>query len=479
MIGKVLRGRRADGLLRYLFGPGTRNEHTNPRLVAGWVDPDLVEPELGPDGRYDTAGLARLLHGPLRMVSARAARSKELAYPVWHCVLRAAPEDRRLDDAAWARITGEVMRRTGLDGRDAGVASVRWVAVRHADDHVHIVATLAREDGRVAWRPWEYLRVREACRWAEETYGLRVTNAGDRTAAARPSRAETERATRMGKPEPARVTLRRAVRQAAAVTASSAQFVSHLSAAGYEVELRYSHLRPEEVTGYKVGMRDWTNRAGEPVWFAGRSLAPDLTWPKLSARWGATMSRGDQPAGNVWRAARAQARQAEAELGANPDVVDRVSAGTADLLCAVAMVDDQWRGADEAFARAGRRAGGGTLAYSATGARLRLAAQAVHAAVPGGSAATGEDWWRLAQQLLRLAETISRAHAARERNDQAAAARIAADHLSDITRAVGQTGGHHQSPPRAQMTPSTARPPGRPPAGPRPDHPGPGRHRSP
>ena len=25
---------------------------------------------------------------------------------------------------------------------------VRWIAVRHAEDHVHIVATLARQDGR-------------------------------------------------------------------------------------------------------------------------------------------------------------------------------------------------------------------------------------------------------------------------------------------------------------------------------------------
>ncbi|WP_433347275.1 hypothetical protein ACQP25_29610 [Microtetraspora malaysiensis] len=37
------------------------------------------------------------------------------------------------------------MNRTGLarDGDDDGV---RWVAVRHADDHIHIVATLARQD---------------------------------------------------------------------------------------------------------------------------------------------------------------------------------------------------------------------------------------------------------------------------------------------------------------------------------------------
>jgi hypothetical protein len=58
------------------------------------------------------------------------------------------------------------MHHTGLapEGDDLGV---RWVAVRHAADHIHIVATLARQDGT---RPkvWnDFYRVREACQEAE------------------------------------------------------------------------------------------------------------------------------------------------------------------------------------------------------------------------------------------------------------------------------------------------------------------------
>src|SRR5215469_4384718 len=102
------------------------------------------------------------------------------------------------------------MHHTGLapKGDEAGV---RWVAVRHADDHIHIVATLARQDGT---RPrfWnDFYRVREACRSAEEQLGLRMTPSADRTAARRPSRAETEQATRRGWGEPPRLTLRRHV----------------------------------------------------------------------------------------------------------------------------------------------------------------------------------------------------------------------------------------------------------------------------
>src|SRR5258708_18480664 len=59
-------------------------------------------------------------------------------------------------------------------------------------------------------------RVREACRAAEERYGLRRTAPGDRTAAPPPSRAESEKANRNGRNEPPRVTLRRAVSHGAA-----------------------------------------------------------------------------------------------------------------------------------------------------------------------------------------------------------------------------------------------------------------------
>jgi hypothetical protein len=62
VIGKVLRGERVDGLLRYLFGPGRANEHTAPHLVASWDGaPAKLEPGLLPDGRRDVGPLSALL----------------------------------------------------------------------------------------------------------------------------------------------------------------------------------------------------------------------------------------------------------------------------------------------------------------------------------------------------------------------------------------------------------------------------------
>lgn len=161
VIGKVLRGTSAARLLYYLYGPGKAHEHTDPHLVAGFCDPVDLEPERRPDESRDFRRLAGLLNQPLA-----ALAGPGYPQPVWHCSVRAAPEDRMLSDQEWAQVAAAVMDRTGLApaGDDLGV---RWVAVRHGPDHVHIVATLARQDGTRP-RIWnDFYRVREACQDAE------------------------------------------------------------------------------------------------------------------------------------------------------------------------------------------------------------------------------------------------------------------------------------------------------------------------
>ena len=57
--------------------------------------------------------------------------------------------DPYLSDAQWRDIAEELMHRLCLAPRgDSG--GVRWVAIRHADDHVHVVATDAPVDERTA-----------------------------------------------------------------------------------------------------------------------------------------------------------------------------------------------------------------------------------------------------------------------------------------------------------------------------------------
>jgi hypothetical protein len=140
MIGRVYRGRDTAGLLDYLYGPGRRDEHVAPHLLASWDGaPATLEPPASPErpGRYEVARLARLLDAPLRL------RERPPERHVWHCALRVAEADRRLTDAEWRAVAEEVVARTGFAprGDDGGC---RWVAVRHADDRIHRTAAIRR-----------------------------------------------------------------------------------------------------------------------------------------------------------------------------------------------------------------------------------------------------------------------------------------------------------------------------------------------
>jgi hypothetical protein len=101
-----------------------------------------LEPDRRPDGSADLRRLSCLLAQPLA-VTVGANYDK----PVWHCSVRAAPGDRALSDDEWADVAAGIMDRTGLAPED-GYCAVRWAAVRHAPDHIHIVAMRARQDGR-------------------------------------------------------------------------------------------------------------------------------------------------------------------------------------------------------------------------------------------------------------------------------------------------------------------------------------------
>jgi hypothetical protein len=250
MIGKARpRGSRVSGLIYYLYGPGRNEEHTDPHLIAGWRHPAELEPPLRQDGHRDFRHLTGLLQQPHDALGERG-----FDCPVWHCSVRAAPGDRMLSDEEWAQVACEIMHRTGLAPYGQEDEAVRWVAVRHATDHIHIVAMLARQDGTRP-RLWnDYYRVGEACRATEDRYGLRHTAPRDRTAARRPTRAESEKARRHGLHEPPRVTLRHAVATAAAAASNEREFFAYLDAAGINVRRRHSTCNPGEITGYAVAL---------------------------------------------------------------------------------------------------------------------------------------------------------------------------------------------------------------------------------
>jgi len=455
VIGRVYRGRKVGGLVRYLYGPGRHNEHQNPHLVASWSgcapqELAVVEPEWIGVGERDYRGLVAELEAPARYAE-RGERN-----PVWHCPLRTAPADRVLTDGEWAAVATDLMHRTGIAprGDDGGC---RWVAVRHDEVSIHVVAVLARQDGARAHPANDWHQVRAACLAAEARYGLQVTAPADKTAARHTTRAETEKATRSGQVVPARDWLRGQVQYAAAGARGPAAFLDRLRVAGVVVRERRD---PDgRLSGYAVGRRE---QVGETVLFGGGKLAADLSLPKLVARWDATGGGGEaavpvaavvEPAARaaLWEQASGAAAQAAEEVRLVIDTATRgaavdsgdAAAAAAEVLAGVSRLiegdaDGPLTQAARDYDRAARESRGRPVTGTAGGSALRAAALqlAQVGRRPGRSEAAQVAL--LVAQIGRLSVSIARLREAQDRQAQAAAARRAAV-------AIGQANGHWTS----------------------------------
>ncbi|WP_326593641.1 relaxase/mobilization nuclease domain-containing protein [Streptomyces brevispora] len=292
MIANIVKpGHKTRGVLNYLYGPGRANEHTDPHLIASW---DGLAPDPGRDSEATLAQLTTALD--LRVKQARDKAPKE---HVWHCSVRAAPEDRALSDEEWATVARRVLNAAGI-APDGDPDACRWVAVRHAEDHIHIVATKVRGDLRPA-RNWnDFLRADKELVSIEKEYGLRQVPRGDRTAAKRPTRAEQEKARRTGNARTSREHLRTIVRTAVSAATTAAELFQIIEGTGALVDVQ--HLPSGDVRGYKVALNGDTNAQGEPVWFSGSTLAPDLSYPKIAERLTATETKLTERTGaTAWR----------------------------------------------------------------------------------------------------------------------------------------------------------------------------------
>ncbi|WP_327255894.1 relaxase/mobilization nuclease domain-containing protein [Streptomyces sp. NBC_01244] len=268
-------GSRTIGLIRYLYGPGTHEEHTDPHLVAAW---DSLVPDPGRDPKATYADLQRLLDQPVEALP----KSRRPTEHVWHLSIRAAPEDPILSDEQWGDIARRMVAATGI-APEGDAAACRWAAVRHADDHIHIIATPVREDGRRPRRHNEAKRSQAEARLIEADYGLRRLTTGDGTAAQRPTSAERHKADRHQRERTPREELRESVRRAAAGARSEEEFFGRLTHAGLLVKRRVAPSG--DLLGYTVALPDDRNKNGEPVFYSGSKLAPDLSLPRVRERW--------------------------------------------------------------------------------------------------------------------------------------------------------------------------------------------------
>lgn len=324
MIPNVTRGGKAAGLMAYLEGPGKANEHTEPHLVAGHsavVEKSMLGERLD---RQWALSLAHQLDMPRRVfgtevmwaetkkvdariaagatkVEARAAEKFDAN--VWHCSLSLRADEGELSDEKWGAIAADFMKEMGFDDADDPRPSARWVAVRHGlsaegNDHIHIAASMVREDGTKVpaftvdgegRKVGDYKRAQRAVNMLEHRYGLNVLTSRELDRGTRGvTPAELQKAKRTGLGEPDRRTLERTVRACATASRTEAEFVRRLRAQKVLVRPRYDKGSTGTVVGYSVAATPTdAARAGgaTPVWFGGGRLAKDLTLPRLRDEW--------------------------------------------------------------------------------------------------------------------------------------------------------------------------------------------------
>ncbi|MGN9755436.1 relaxase/mobilization nuclease domain-containing protein [Streptomyces sp. SD31] len=438
-------GSNTRGLLAYLYGPGRHDEHLDPHIVAGFAM--LGMPDPGRDENATLTELARYLDEPVRL------RNGEFGKPVtdhvWHCPVRAAPEDRYLSDAEWGEIAQRIVQAAGIAPAGDDLAC-RWIAVRHADDHIHILATTVREDGRRPKLHDSGIRVGDACREIEKDYGLRRLKKGDRTGARRPTQAEMHKAERLGWDQTSREWLQDRIRAAIPHVSNAEEFIAYLQAEGVEVQARRGPSG--DLLGYAVGRPGDVNEGGEQVFHSGGKIAPDLSLPKIKARLESRQpeehptARRNRPS-TAWHEATdaldtlhtdlADDTHAQANITALGELLEATAQKAPDNLRA------ELQAASKAFARAQRSH---VWPEDRAAHALRSAARdIVHTATdPDGSALAA-----LIAALVWAVIVAGRWHEAKSHAHQADAARQAVQHL--------QTAADHAlAPTLAELT---ARPP--------------------
>ncbi|WOI63226.1 relaxase/mobilization nuclease domain-containing protein [Streptomyces fradiae] len=418
-------GSNTRGLLAYLYGPGRHDEHTDPHIVAGFAMLGMPDPGRAPDATLTQ--LARHLDEPVHLRNSEFGR--KVTDHVWHCPIRTAPEDRHLSDTEWADIAQRIVEAAGIapPGDDLGC---RWIAVRHADDHIHILATTVREDGRRPRLHDSGIRVGDARRQIETDYGLRQLKKGDRTAGRRPTQAEMHKAQRLSWEQTSRDWLQDRIRAAIPHAGNTEELLAYLEAMGIAVKPRRGPSG--DLLGYAAGRPGDLNKDGEQIFHPGGKIAPDLTLPKLKARLETTApeeyptARRDQPATPWYQAIDAldalhQGMADDTHAQAHITALGELIEATAQK--APAHLHAELRAASQAFARAQRSQ---IRAENQAATTLRRAARDIAhtAAGPDGSALA-----TLLATLVWATIVAARWHEAKNHAHQTEAARQTLHHL--------------------------------------------------
>ncbi|MFI1199482.1 relaxase/mobilization nuclease domain-containing protein [Streptomyces sp. NPDC020883] len=430
MVPDVSTGSSTLGLINYLYGKGRREEHTDPHIVAAWDMAGAPDPGRDPNATYTQLAKRLDHHVDLRT---RELGGKKPPQHVWHCPVRTAPGDRYLTDAEWAEVAHRVVAATGI-APEGDEKACRWIAVRHADDHIHILATTVRADGRRPRTNRDGWRAQKECRKIEAEFGLRRLKSGDLTAPKTPTGAERAKAERQGQDVTAREWLRDQAYAVAASVHSIDEYFTVLGSLGIQVKPRIS-TKTGEVDGYSLAA------PGDAIWYGGSKLAPDLSYNRLTERL-LTQEVADRPQQaadptDSWRRAETALRTAGTVLDAGDDAVAQ---GHLDALgdtlhnlarTTTGPLQPELQAAARAFNRA-RRSTVRADHQAANGLRQAAKELAYTPNIPGGLAIA------VVFAALHLARAATKWHEQRGHEQQAAAAEEAFRHLQQGYRQAAE-----------------------------------------
>ena len=326
MIPNVDHGSGMHGLMRYLVSQDDRltektgNVHENPHVIGG--DPFLMAYYGAEELDYaagrevaDYLETPRLTYGTkvreqITEADPDTGNKKVVGYRdahVWHASLAVAPGDGVRSEEEWANIAQDFMDRMEFT-EASGKAPARWVAIHHGksrngNDHIHIAASLVREDGTKVSTFRDQKRSQEAARELEKKYGLvQVAGRAGGAAARGWHRSERSAADRAGSTltPPEYLALR--VRAAAVASTSEAEWIRRLRADRLVVKPWFAKGTTDVVSGYKVAIKP-DRRDERLVFYGGKTLGDDLSLPRLREQWPAPSIEQASEASAEWQAA--------------------------------------------------------------------------------------------------------------------------------------------------------------------------------
>lgn len=338
MIPNVNKGGDMAGLVRYLtdtrveFRDGKRNVHAHPHIAGG--DAYLMamheSSDLGPKDAHD---IAAYLDEPRRTYGTQIKTKvwtqddegkrvpvmatdpetgiegqKQRDEHVWHCSLSLPSQDGALSNEEWDSITRDFMDQMGFTA-ESGKAPARWAAIHHGAtkdglDHVHIAASMVREDGtRWEGRFRDYKKAQDVSRTLETKYGLTAVTGREHGTVERGIQpAERATADRVGLRSSVRHELGDRVRAAAVASTSEAEFVRRVRNDGMVAKPYFASGTTDVVSGYRVALK--TGDSGDRLLFhGGGKLANDLSLPRVRENWPAPSLDAAQEASEEWQAA--------------------------------------------------------------------------------------------------------------------------------------------------------------------------------